>query len=86
MRYTWLLKCIVAPDRPNLELGDAVVLQHCPQLCLDLRGQLLYTKQQAWLLPQSIYAADFKDDGCCLSLVIAPGHMLTEGHSGDEHG
>ena len=49
MRYTWLLKGIVAPDRSNLELGDARVLQHRPQFCFHLCAQLLYSKQQCML-------------------------------------
>ena len=41
MVYPCLLKSVVASDRSDLELGDAVVLQHSSHFCFHLRGQLL---------------------------------------------
>ena len=46
MGYPCLLKSVVASDRSDLELGDAVVLQHSSHFCFHLRGQLLYTHIQ----------------------------------------
>ncbi len=49
MINSWLLEGIVAPDRPDLELSDAIVLQHCPHLSLDFCCQFLHVDTLAVL-------------------------------------